>query len=104
LRRGDPIPFLQLELEERRTLGFPPNGDLVVVELRGPIPPGVDTGLHEAADRAVVLGPAARREGAQRWLIQGNDLTGFRHNLRPLVQRWRDTGATVRIDSDPLEL
>lgn len=104
LRRGDPIPFLQLELEERRALGFPPNGDLVVVELRGTIPSGVNTGLHEAADRAVVLGPAARREGAQRWLIQGNDLTGFRHNLRPLVQRWRDAGATVRIDSDPLEL
>lgn len=104
LRRGDPIPFLQLELEERRKLGFPPSGDLVVLELRGAIPVGVDEQLHEAADRAVVMGPAPRREGAQRWLIQGNDLTAFRHNLRPLVQRWRDAGATVRIDSDPLDL
>ena len=104
LRRGDPIPFLELELEERRRMGFPPSGDLVVVEMRGATPAGVDAALEQAADRAMVLGPAPRRDGGRRWLIQGHDLTSFRHNLRPLVQKWRDAGTTVRIDSDPLEL
>ena len=104
LRRGDPVPFLEQELEERRKMGFPPSGDLVILEMRGAIPTGVETALETAADRAMVLGPAPRRDGGRRWLIQGSDLTTFRHNLRALVQKWRDAGTTVRIDSDPLEL
>jgi primosomal protein N' (replication factor Y) len=104
LRRGDPVPFLEQELEERRKMGFPPNGELVILEIRGTIPTGVEAALESAADRAMVLGPAPRRDGGRRWLIQGSDLTTFRHNLRPLVQKWRDGDATVRIDSDPLEL
>jgi primosomal protein N' (replication factor Y) len=104
LRKGDPVPFLNQELEERRKMGFPPSGDLVILEMRGTTPPGVDGALERAADRAMVLGPADRRDGGRRWLIQAPDLTTFRHNLRPLVQKWRDAGATVRIDSDPLDL
>ncbi|HEX5672097.1 MAG TPA: hypothetical protein VFY46_05180, partial [Acidimicrobiia bacterium] len=104
LRRGDPMTFLNQELDERKRLGFPPSGDLIVLEMRGTIPTGVDAALEKAADRAMVLGPAPRRDGGRRWLIQARDLTAFRHNLRPLVQKWRDAGATVRIDSDPLEL
>ena len=104
LRRGNPVPFLHQELEERRKMGFPPSADLVILEMRGTIPTGVDSALERAADRAMVLGPAPRRDGGRRWLIQAGDLTAFRHNLRPLVQKWRDSGATVRIDSDPLDL
>jgi primosomal protein N' (replication factor Y) len=104
LRKGDPLPFLEQELAERQRMGFPPSGDLVIVEMRGTAPVGVEADLDKAADRAMVLGPAPRREGSRRWLIQGRDLTDFRNNLRPLVQKWRDAGATVRIDSDPLEL
>jgi primosomal protein N' (replication factor Y) len=103
LRRGDPTGFLQAELENRSRLGFPPSTDLVVVELRSARPPRVDEDLHQAAAGSTVLGPVEAREGT-RWLIQGDDLSVFRRNLRPLVQRWRDTGATVRIDVDPIDL
>jgi hypothetical protein len=36
--------------------------------------------------------------------VQGRDLAPFREAARPLVQRWRDAGATVRIDVDPIDL
>ncbi|MDP3984127.1 MAG: hypothetical protein Q8Q52_03875, partial [Acidimicrobiia bacterium] len=104
LRKGDPIVFLEAELEERRRLGFPPAAELMVVELRGTVPAGTDEELRTAAGGAVVMGPAARPDDRQRWLIQGNDLTRFRNGLRPLVQKLRDGGTTVRIDADPLEL
>jgi primosomal protein N' (replication factor Y) len=103
LRRGDPIGFLESELEQRRRMGFPPAAELMIVEMRGTVPEQAEGALRIAAEEATVMGPAPRR-GGLRWLIQGNDLTRFRHDLRPLVQRWRDAGATVRIDTDPLEL
>jgi primosomal protein N' len=104
LQRGDPTLFLEEELEERRRLRFPPASELVVVELRGAIPPGAEAGLVEAAGAAAVMGPAHRPDNRHRWLIQGDDLTRFRHQLRALVQKWREAGTTVRIDADPIDL
>lgn len=103
LRRGDPIEFLRHELSEREAMGYPPATELMVVEIRG----GDDTAdrqLRELTDESAdVMGPALTERG-RRWLIQGRSLGGLKLALRPVVQRWRDSGATVRIDVDPLDL
>jgi len=104
LRRGDPRPFIDHELGERSRLGYPPSGELIVVEVRGG--PATEPGRDLAAladDRTVVLGPAEGRDG-WRWLIQGPDLARFRTAMRPVAQKWRDSGLTVRIDVDPIDL
>jgi primosomal protein N' (replication factor Y) len=103
LRRGNPLPFLRHELEERRRMGFPPAGELIVVELANP-PEGFGEGLERIVTRvATLLGPAESARG-ERWLIQGRDLGPVRLALRDLVQRARDEGARVRIDADPIDL
>jgi primosomal protein N' (replication factor Y) len=104
LRRADPVGFLEQELAERRGFGYPPSGELVVVEARGAEDPDtIDRGVRDAAGPAAVLGPAPGPSGL-RWLIQGQRLDEARLALRPLVQRVRDSGATVRIDVDPIDL
>lgn len=104
LKKGDPLVFLESEMEQRRQFGFPPAGELLVLEVRGELPEGADTSLKEAAAGATVMGPATRNNGAIRWLLQASDLSKARHNLRGLIQKWRDAGVTVRVDADPLEL
>jgi primosomal protein N' (replication factor Y) len=101
LRSGDPLPFLSYEIENRRRFGFPPAGELLVIELRGELPDGVEGQLENL--HAQVIGPI-EKTGSRRWLLQADDLGMARQRLRPLVQRWRDGGTTVRIDSDPLDL
>ncbi|MGH8875463.1 MAG: hypothetical protein ACRDVM_09470, partial [Acidimicrobiia bacterium] len=104
LRRGDPMGFLAVELETRARFGYPPAGEVVVVEVRGSTVGDADHAIREAAGgRATVLGPA-QSGTAYRWLVQGRDLATFKGQLRPVVQRWRDGGATVRIDVDPIDL
>jgi primosomal protein N' (replication factor Y) len=103
LRRGDPIEFLESELEKREEMGFPPAGELIVIEVRNG---GADSDtLIKAAvgNDATVYGPAPAPRGS-RWLIQGDRLSPVRTRLRPAVQRLRDSGAAVRIDADPLDL
>jgi primosomal protein N' len=103
LRRGDPAGLIGGEIERRAALGFPPHGELLVVEMEG-APAGADRSLREAvADRGAVLGPADR-DGRVRWLVQGRDLRPARLAMRGLVQDWRDAGARVRIDADPIDL
>jgi primosomal protein N' (replication factor Y) len=103
LRRGDPIEFLESELAKREELGFPPAGELIVVEVRDGGSDS-DTLLREAVgSEASVYGPASAPRGS-RWLIQGDRLSMVRTRLRPVVQRLRDAGAAVRIDADPLDL
>lgn len=103
LRRGDPIEFLESELEKREEMGFPPVGELIIVEVRNGAPDH-DTLIKTAVgDDAKVYGPAPAQRGT-RWLIQGDRLSAVRTRLRPVVQRLRDTGAAVRIDADPLDL
>ncbi|MGH8912881.1 MAG: hypothetical protein ACRDVD_10225, partial [Acidimicrobiia bacterium] len=87
----------------RHKMGYPPAAEMLVVEIRGEIGT-VDADLRALAEESVeILGPAATHD-AHRWLIQGAGLGGYKLTLRPLVQRWRETGATVRIDVDPLDL
>lgn len=103
LRRGDPVEFIQHELQQRRSMGYPPAAQMMVVEIKGE-PGKVDVDLRAAAEEDVdILGPAATHD-SNRWLIQGSGLGTYKLALRPLVQRWRDSGVTVRIDVDPLDL
>jgi primosomal protein N' (replication factor Y) len=103
LRRGDPLPLLEEEIRSRAALGFPPAGEILVVEAAG-APATADASLREAAaGRGEVHGPADR-VGRVRWLLQGRDLQGARLMLRRLVQEWRDAGARVRVDADPIDL
>lgn len=103
LRRGDPVEFLEHELAQRKAMAYPPAADMLVVEVRGDHGL-VDDDLRRAADDTVsVMGPAATHD-SRRWLVQGPGLGGYKLALRPLVQRWRDSGVTVRIDVDPMDL
>lgn len=102
LRRGDPLEFLEQEMEVRRAMGYPPASEILVVEVRG-YGGTVDADLRSIARENAILGPVDRGDG-QRWLVQGTGLGKFKRDLRKLVQRWRDGGATVRIDVDPLDL
>jgi primosomal protein N' len=99
LVRADPLAALSAELEERRAMGYPPTGELLVIETTGATPPDLAP-LHGVCD---VLGPA-HRNGADRWLVQSSDLGVAKTMLRPMVQRWRDSGLRVRIDVDPIDL
>ncbi|MEX2424788.1 MAG: hypothetical protein WD990_12495 [Acidimicrobiia bacterium] len=99
LVKADPLIALEAELVTRRTMGYPPLGELIVIEVSGG-PPPVLAPLSELAD---VLGPAPHGEG-HRWLLTGPDLGRARTALRPMVQRWRDSGLRVRIDVDPIDL
>lgn len=104
LKRADPIPALNIEIDTRSALGYPPAGQLLVMEARGPVDiTGVTAHLSSIADGLAILGPAPISEGA-RWLVQGHDLWGFKRELRSLVQRLRDGGVTIRIDADPIDL
>ncbi len=103
LRRAAPDRLIRHEIDTRAALGFPPHGELLVLEVTDP-PADGDRLLRSAVgERATVLGPAERR-GRMRWLIQGNDLRPARLTLRGLVQDWRDGGARVRVDADPIDL
>ncbi len=104
LQRGDPLPALERELTTRRKYGYPPSGELIVVELRGEFDESdVTSQLETMAAPAVLLGPAPSSD-ATRWLVQGPQLEEFRERARGAVQRWRDAGAVVRIDVDPIDL
>jgi primosomal protein N' (replication factor Y) len=103
LRRGEPGSLIAAEIERRAPLGFPPHGELLVIEMEG-APADADRALREAvAGRGSVLGPADRN-GRVRWLVQGGDLRPARLAMRGLVQDWRDAGARVRVDADPIDL
>ncbi len=103
LRRAEPEAYLERELATRAADGFPPAGELLVVETERS-PAGADVALREAVGaRGTVLGPAPVGD-RQRWLVQGPDLGGARLRLRGLVHDWREAGARVRVDADPIDL
>ena len=101
LRSGHPIGFLEDELQRRADAGFPPAGDLMAIEV-GDAPGDIDTDLRSVAAQGV-RGPAVVGD-RQRWLLEGPDLRAAKIRLRRLVQKWRDAGARVRVDVDPLDL
>jgi primosomal protein N' (replication factor Y) len=103
LRRAEPLPLLEAESAARAATGFPPWGEIIALEAAG-APGRADEELRAAVDgRGEVHGPA-RGGGRSRWLLQGRDLHGPRVMLRRLVQDWRDGGARVRVDADPIDL
>ncbi|MBI5158133.1 MAG: hypothetical protein HZA58_09030 [Acidimicrobiia bacterium] len=101
LRDGDPLPFVREDGSRRATLGFPPGGEILVVETVGQVDPAELAAV--VGDRAQVHGPAPA-PGGWRWLVQGVDLGLARVALRSLVARWREAGVRVRIDADPVDL
>jgi primosomal protein N' len=102
LRRGDPVPYQEEVLAERVRHGFPPATEMLAIEVRGAGDSGRIEGDLHALEGAMVLGPASTAHG-RRWLLQG-DLRSARVALRPMVQGWRESGATVRLDADPIDL
>ncbi len=104
LRRADPIGFHDVELADRQVFGYPPAGQLLIIEGRDL--EGEDTRHAElvaVSGGVVILGPAPT-SGGTRWLVQGEDLDEFKRAIRPIIGKWRDSGATVRIDADPIDL
>lgn len=101
MRRGDPIPYLERVLVERAREGSPPAIDMIAIEVRGEIPQNVDTELA-SLEGAAVMGPMTLERG-KRWLMVGK-LGKARLQLRTIVGRWRDSGATVRVDVDPIDV
>lgn len=101
LRRGDPIPYLERVLVERAREGSPPASEMIAVEIRGEVPEDAGAELGELKD-AMVMGPMTVEDG-KRWLLTGK-LGEARLSLRKLVGRWRDGGATVRVDVDPIDI
>lgn len=102
LRHGRPTALLRELLAEREAEGFPPVTQLVAIEVTGPAD-DVDLELRSVAGDASVHGPGPSGEGL-RWLVAAPDLRPFKVQLRTQVQRWRDAGAKVRIDADPVRL
>ena len=102
LRLGRSGPFLDGLMDERRSLSFPPYGELIALEIDRAVPVGEAIATAVGTD-ARVLGPAPMRD-RDRWLIQGPDLTAARVALRQVTGTLRDKGARVRIDVDPIDL
>jgi primosomal protein N' len=101
LRRGEPIPYLESVLAQRARDGFPPATEMLAIETRNAEAGSVTQTLDGIAP-GMVMGPLQTPDGF-RWLLQG-DLGAVRTELRAVVQRLRDSGATVRIDADPIDL
>lgn len=101
MRRGDPIPYLERVLVERAREGAPPAAEMIAVEIRGQVPGDAASELASLQD-VTIMGPMSI-EGGQRWLLSG-ELGKARLELRRMVGRWRDGGATVRIDVDPIDV
>jgi len=101
LRRGDPMPYLESVMVERARSGMPPSIEMLAIEVRGFQPEGIEKEVTDLPG-VDVLGPMTLEEG-RRWLVSG-DLTKARKQLRLIVGRWRESGATVRIDADPIDL
>jgi primosomal protein N' len=103
LRRADPVPYVRQDSAARAAAGFPPGGEVLVLEVDDPTPDAGEELVAAIADRAEILGPADSG-GRTRWLLQGADLTAARLAVRQVVARWREGGARVRIDADPIDL
>lgn len=102
MRRGEPVPYLERVLVERAREGFPPSSEMIALEVRGDVPDSVHADLGELDAGAGVMGPIETEDGL-RWLLVGK-LAKTRPQLRKIVGRWRDRGATVRVDADPIDV
>ena len=103
LRHGNGTDVVGEWLAEREADQLPPFGEIVAIEM-GDAPDDADAGLRAALGEGVaVFGPASAA-GRVRWLIQAPDLRRHKIQLRKQVQGWRDRGAIVRVDADPLDV
>jgi primosomal protein N' len=100
LRRGNPIPYLERVLVDRARAGLPPSTEMIAIEVRGDSPQGVEDEIA-GLGASEVFGPMAIDDG-RRWLLSGS-LTKVRKDLREHAGRWRERGATIRIDADPID-
>ena len=103
IRRGDPITLVKRDSARRAAAGFPPGGEVLVLEVEHAALDAAEELAEAVGDRAEVLGPV-ESAGRTRWLLQGKDLTTARTAVRSVVSRWREGGARVRIDADPVDL
>jgi len=103
LRRAEPLSLMEGEVERRGADGLPPAGELLVLEVGNP-PAGADSALREAMAAGIFVHGPAEQRGHSRWLVQARDLRTARIGLRRLVSEWRDGGASVRVDADPIDL
>lgn len=103
LRRRDPVTAVIDDVARRSSLGFPPAGELVAVEARDLPPSSWDELKTAIGRRADVHGPAETDSGV-RWLVQGSDLMAAKKSMRAVVSGWREQGARVRVDADPIDL
>ena len=101
MRRGDPIPYLERVLVDRAREGSPPASEMIAVEVRGDVPESAGSDLAMLTG-AVIMGPMSIDDG-KRWLLTGK-LGAARLQLRRVAGRWRDGGATVRVDVDPIDI
>lgn len=103
LRSGHPMEYLGRVIAERVRDHLPPATELLAIEVTG-------DPAASAADLANVAGEGIQIHGPEsggertRWFIQGRSLEDVRVLLRPMVQRWRDSGVKVRVDADPIDL
>lgn len=108
LRRGEGVSFLQDELDRRIETGFPPQGQLMALEIRGAAPRQalgrLGTEIADLQDRNAALHGPVEVSSGLRWLVEGTDLWEVKQQLRLLVSRWRHRGLVVRVDVDPLDL
>lgn len=102
MRRGDPVPYLERVLVQRARDGAPPAAEMLIVEVRGEMPDEAESEIRSVGSDVDVLGPMPVESGV-RWLLTGR-LAPVRPSLRALVGRWRDRGATVRVDADPIDV
>jgi primosomal protein N' len=100
-RSGRYEAFQEAELEVRRQSRLPPVGELIAIETSG-APESLEARIGQL-ETATVLGPA-RVGDRLRWLVQGTDLAPTRIELRAIVGKLRDAGASVRVDVDPIDL
>lgn len=101
LRRGEPTRYLESVLASRARDGFPPATEMLALEVRG-IDLSEVGDLRNRFENVTIMGPV-EANGGHRWLFQG-DLGPAKVELRSLVQKLRDSGGTVRVDVDPIDL
>jgi primosomal protein N' len=101
LRRADPIAYLEGVLADRAKNGFPPATEMMAIEVRSD-PTDDATSLLDTLAGSMIIGSVPTQAG-HRWLLQG-DLSLIKSELRTVVQKLRDSGVTVRIDVDPIDL
>ncbi len=110
LVRFDPSLLVAVEIDRRRSLGYPPFAGLARITA----PAGSIDRIAQDVEQAggTVLGPVVRasREGGE--VRDSESVIGVRASspkaleqiLAPLALRWRDSGDDARIDIDPREL